>query len=79
MKFCGRKANSGINHAHERALTIVSKKGGLSFEDLSKKDGFFTIYYREIETLSAELFKVKSGLSISKIISNNFEKRNAKL
>ena len=64
---------------HERALTIVSKKGDLSFEDLSKKDGSFAIYYRKIETLSAELFKVKSGLSSSKIISNNFEKRNAKL
>ena len=70
--FCGRKANSRINHLHERALRIVLKNRDLSFDGLLKKD-VFKIYHRKIQILSIELFKLKNGL-LSEILNNIFDK-----
>lgn len=61
--FCGRKANSRTNHLHERALRIVYKSRDLSFDNLLKIDGCFTIYHSNIQTLSIEIFKIKNGSS----------------
>ena len=61
--FHSRKVNSKINHIHERTLRIVHKGNISSFEELLRKDKFFCIYHRNIQSLAIELFKVKNNLS----------------
>ena len=72
--FYSRKANSKINHIHERSLRIVYKDNISSFEELPKKDKSFCINHRNIQSLAIELFKVKSNLSNR--ICDIFETRN---
>ena len=73
--FYSRKANSKINHIHERSLRTVYKDNISSFEELPKKDKSFCIHYRNIQSLAVELFKVKKNLS-NKIMCDVFETRN---
>ena len=61
----GRKANSKINHIHERVLRIVYKNNILSFEELLELDKSFKIYYRNIQSLAFELFNIKNNLSVT--------------
>ena len=64
--FHGRRANSKINHIHERALHIVYKNNVLSFEELLELDKSFKIHHRNIQSL--ELFKRKNNLSVTIIM-----------
>ena len=57
--FHGRRANSKINHIHERALRIVYKNNVLSFKELLELDTPFKIEHRNIQSLAIELFKTK--------------------
>ena len=66
----GRRANSKINHIHERALRIVYKNNVLSFEELLELDKSFKIHHRNIQSLAIELFKIKNNLSVTIIFSN---------
>ena len=54
-----RKANSKINHIHERTLTIMYKdKDNISSaEKLLKKDKYFCIHHRSIQQLAIQFFK----------------------
>ena len=61
--FHSRGVNNKINHLHQRLLQIVCKDSIISFEDLFKRDKFFTIHQRNIQSLAIELFKVKRNLS----------------
>ena len=72
--FHGRKANSKINHIHERALRIVYKNNVLSFEELLELDKSFKIHHRNIQSLTIELFKIKNNLSIT-IMNDIFQPR----
>ena len=63
--FHGRRANSKINHIHERALRIVYKNNVLSFEELSELDKSFKIHHRNIQSLAIELFKIKNNISVT--------------
>ena len=58
-----RKLNTRINKLHERALRIVYKDNGSSFEDLLMKDNSVTIHERNIQTLGIELYKVVNRIS----------------
>ena len=73
--FYIRKANSKINHIHERSLRILYKDNISSFEELLKKDKSFRIHHRKIQSLAIELFKVKNSLS-NRIMCDIFETRN---
>ena len=72
--FHGRRANSKINHIHERALHIVYKNNVLSFEELLELDKLFKIHHRNIQSLAIELFKVKNNLSVT-IMNDIFQPR----
>ena len=72
--FHGRRANSKINHIHERALRIVYKNNVLSFEELLELDKSFKIHHRNIQSLAIELFKIKNNLSVS-IMNDIFQPR----
>ena len=61
--FHSRGVNNKINHLNERSLRIVYKDNISSFEDLLKRNKSFTIHQRNIQSLAAELFKVKGNLS----------------
>ena len=71
--FYSRKANSKINHIHERSLRIVYKDNISSFEELLKKDKSFCIHHRNIQSLAIE--KVKNNLS-NRIMCDTFGTRN---
>ena len=66
--FHGRRANSKINHIHERALHIVYKNNVLSFEELLELDKSFKIHHKNIQSLAIELFKIKNNLSVTIMI-----------
>lgn len=57
--FHGRIVNEKINYLPERCLRIVYKDYNNSFEDLLKRDKFFTNHHRNIQSPAMELFKVK--------------------
>ena len=73
--FYSRKASSGINHTHERALKIVYKDNTSSFKELLKKDKSLFIHHKNIQSFAIELFKVKSNLP-NRIMCNIFKTRN---
>ena len=72
--FHGRRANSKINHIHERSLRIVYKNNVLSFEELLELDKSFKIRHRNIQSLTIELFKIKNNLSVT-IMNDIFQPR----
>ena len=73
--FDSRKANAKINRIQESALRIVYKDNNSSSEELLIKDKSFCIHHRNIQSLAAELFKVKNNLSY-RIVCDIFETRN---
>ena len=60
--FHSTKANSKINHIHERSLRIVNKDNISSFAELQKKDKSFCIHHINIKSSAIDLFKVKALL-----------------
>jgi len=61
--FCSREQNNKINKLHERALRLIYNDVDLSFEELLKKDGSFTIHDQNIQSLIIEMYKVVNDLS----------------
>ena len=57
--FHNRNLNNKINRLHERALKMIYDDDKLTFTELLKKDGSFTIHERNIQSLAIEMFKVK--------------------
>ena len=73
--FYSRKANSKINHIHERSLRIVYKDNISSFEELLKKHKSFCIHHRNIQSFANELLKAKNSLS-NRTMCDIFQTRN---
>ena len=65
--FHSRKMNHRINKLHERALRVVYKDENLTFEELLRKDGGFTIHERNLQKLALLMYKVKNGLCPSPV------------
>ena len=61
--FYSRSTNGRNNYLHERALRLIYDDQELTFEELLQKDGSFTIYHYNIQTLCTELYKVYHNLS----------------
>ena len=64
--------NNKINRIHERALKLGYSDYSSNFDELLKKDGQFSIYDRNIQTLAIELYKFFHGLFPS-IMKNIFQ------
>ena len=60
----GRGLINKINHIHERALRIVYRDKKSSFETLLTRDKSMSIYVKNLQDLTTELFKVKNDLSL---------------
>ena len=56
--FYSRKTNNRNNELHERALRLIYSEHESRFKDLLTKDGSFTVYHYNIQTLAIELYKV---------------------
>ena len=67
--FHTRELNRKVNHIHERALGIVYRDNRSSFTELLKKDNSVCNYYRNIEHLAIQLYKVKHTISNSLILN----------
>ena len=74
--FHSRRANSKINHIHERALHVAYKSNASSFEEFLELDKSFKIHHRNIRSLAIELFKIKYHLSVT-IMNDIFQPRAA--
>ena len=72
--FHRRGVSNKINHLHKWSLRIVVNCNISSFEHLLKKERPFTIHQRNIQSLAAELFKIKGNLS-NNIMYNIFQTR----
>ena len=69
-----RSNNNKIKHLHERCLRLIYNEKQSSYKELLIKDGMVSINHRNIQTLAAEMFKVKNGMS-PEIICDIFTKR----
>ena len=61
--FHSRTINNKINRLHERALRIVYSDFKSTFEGLLRKENFFSIHERNIQSLATEIYKFLNGLS----------------
>ena len=72
--FCSRQTNNMIKKIHERALRIVLNDHISDFETILRNMNDVTIHYRNIQTLTTELFKIKYDLA-SPILDSMLNKR----
>ena len=68
--FHSRTLNKRINKLHERGLRLVYKDSHLTFEELLRKDGSFSIHHRNLQKLATEMYKIENNLcpAIMKVI-----------
>ena len=71
----GRSNHGKINRLHERCLRIINAHKTSSFEAFLEKDGSVSIYNRNLQLLTIEMYKPSKGLS-TPIITKLFEKMN---
>ena len=63
--FHSRTMNNKTNRIHERALRLAYSDYSSNFDEILKKDGSFSVYDRNIQTLAIEIYKFFHGLSPS--------------
>ena len=61
--FHTKELNNRINSLREKALRLIYRNRNLSFDELLKLDKSVSIYYRNLQYLLTEIYKVKMGLS----------------
>ena len=55
--FCGKTANNTINRLHKRALRVLYREYGASFEDLLRRSGELTVRCKNLQKLLLEIYK----------------------
>ena len=83
--FHSRRLNNKINSIHERALRITYQDHISTFQELLNKDNSVSIYYKKLQALVTEMFKIHRGLfldilteiSVLKISLYNLRRNNA--
>ena len=60
--FHSRRLNNKINSIHERALRITYQDHISTFQELLNKDNSVSIYYKKLQALVTEMFKIHRGL-----------------
>ena len=61
--YCKRKSNNLINRIHERALRIAYNDYVSDFNSLLRKENTVTIHQRNIQALTAEIYKTLNDLN----------------
>ena len=61
--FHSRKLNNKINKLHERCLRIVYNNNTSTCEELLEADNSVSVYFRNVQALAIELYKVLNGFS----------------
>ena len=61
--FHSRKLNNSINNIHERAVRIVYRDYGSTFQEMLKQKKSVSIHQRNLQILATEIFKTKNGLN----------------
>ena len=74
--FHSRNLNNKINRFHERTLKIACWDYKSSFNEFLQKHNSFTIYHRNIQSLSIEIYKFLNELSRS-IMSDVFKQNQS--
>ena len=74
--FPSKKVNSKINHLQERSLRIFDNDYITSFKDLLKKDNYFKIHHKNIQSLTIKLFKVEKEIVNPNLFNNIFPLRS---
>ena len=62
--FQGRDLNNKINRLYERCLRTIYNDKPSTFIDLLEKDNYVSIYYRNIQALAIEMYKVANEMSL---------------
>ena len=83
--FHSRRLNNKINSIHERALRITYQDHISTFQELLNKDNSVSIYYKKLQALATEMFKIHWDLSpdilkeifVLKISLYNLRRNNA--
>ena len=60
-KLHSRALNKKINSIHERVLRITYNDSKSTFEELLNKDNSVSIYHRNLQVSSMEMFKIKNN------------------
>ena len=58
-----RALNNKINSVHERALRITYNDSKSTFKDLLNKDNSVSIYHKNLQVLTIEMFKLKNNMA----------------
>ena len=61
--FYSRALNNKINSVHERALRITYNDSKSTFKDLLNKDNSVSIYHKNLQVLTIEMFKLKNNMA----------------
>ena len=61
--FHSRRLNNKINSTHERAPRITYQDHIPTFQELLNKDNSVSIFYKKLQALATEMFKIHWGLS----------------
>ena len=62
--FHSRELNNKMSRIHKRALRITYKDKSSTFQELLEKDNSLSIYHRNVQKLSTDIYKVIHGFSL---------------
>ena len=60
--FSSRRSNNLINRVHKRSLRIVYNDTSSTFRELLERNGSVSIHHKNIQTFTAEVFKVVNNI-----------------